>query len=103
MDEFQRQAFDILTSSRLAEAKQEISRYHVSMTPAHTLVAKACLGIILHLDKDITKDALQKFPLAPYAALHWADHARFEEVSQNVEDAIRILLDSNITPCFQTN
>ena len=86
---------EFLTSSRLVEANQEISRYHVSITPAHTLVAKACLGILLHLDKDITKDALQKFPLAPYAALHWADHSRFEEVSQNVDDAIRILLDSN--------
>ena len=49
---------EFLTSSRLAESKQEISRYHVSMTPAHTLVAKACLGILLHLDECVAKDAL---------------------------------------------
>jgi len=86
---------EFLTSSRLAEAKQDISRYHVSMTPAHTLVARACLGILLHLDKNVAKDALQKFPLAPYAALHWVDHARFEDVSRNIEDGMNILLDSS--------
>jgi len=86
---------EFLTSSRLAEAKQEISRYHVSMTPAHTIVAKACLGILLHLDKTVAKDALQKFPLASYAALHLVDHARFDGVSQNVEDGMNILLDSS--------
>jgi len=86
---------EFLTSSCLAEAKSEISRYHISMTPAHTLVAKACLGILLHLGKNTAKDALQKFPLAPYAALHWVDHARFEDVSQNVQDGMNILLNSS--------
>jgi hypothetical protein len=27
--------------------------YHVSMTPAHTLAGQTCLGILLHLDKDV--------------------------------------------------
>ena len=86
---------EFLTSSRLAETKQEISRHHVSMIPAHTIVAKACLGILLHLDNCVAKDALQKYPLSPYAALHWADHARFEGVSRNVEDGMNVLLDSS--------
>jgi len=86
---------EFLTTSRLAEANQEISRYHVSMTPSHTLVAKACLGMLLHLDENVAKDALQNFPLAPYAALLWVDHARFEGVSQNIEDGMNILLDSS--------
>ena len=86
---------EFLTSSRLAESKQDISRYQISMTPAHTLVAKACLGILLHLDESVVKDVLQKFPLAPYAALHWVDHARFEGVSRNVEDGMNLLLDSS--------
>jgi hypothetical protein len=79
------------------------------MTPAHTLVAKACLGILFHLNQDVpakaslgtllpmdenvVEDALQQFPLASYAALHWADHARFEGVSGNGEDGMNILLD----------
>jgi len=67
---------EFLTSSRFAEKRDIISRhYHVSMTPAHTLVVQACLGILLHLDKDVTRDSLTKFPLAEYAARHWVEHA----------------------------
>jgi hypothetical protein len=42
---------EFLTSARLAEASDILSRrYHISMTPAHTLMAQSCLGILLHLD-----------------------------------------------------
>ena len=45
---------EILTSERLAEANNIIlHRYHISMIHAHTLAARACLGILLHLDKDV--------------------------------------------------
>ncbi len=85
---------EFLTSTRLAESTDIISRrYYVSMTPAHTLVAQACLGILLHLDKDVTRDSLEDFPLAEYSAEHWADHARFEDVSRNVEDGMKQLFD----------
>jgi ankyrin repeat protein len=85
---------EFLTSTRLAEATDIISRrYHVSMIPAHTLVTQACLGILLHLDKDVTSDSLKDFPLAEYAAEHWVDHARFEDVSRNVEDGMKQLFD----------
>jgi ankyrin repeat protein len=87
---------EFLTSVRLAEATDVIPRhYHVSMTPAHTLAAQACLGILLHLDKKtiVTRDSLEKFPLAKYAAEHWVDHARFEDLSQNVEDGTKQLFD----------
>jgi hypothetical protein len=85
---------EFLTSTRLAEATDTISRrYHISMTPAHTLVAQACLGILLHLDKDVARDSLEDFPLAEYAAEHWVGHARFEDVSRNVEDGMKQLFD----------
>jgi hypothetical protein len=29
------------------------------MTPAHTIVAQACLGILLDLDENITRDGLE--------------------------------------------
>jgi hypothetical protein len=69
------------------------------MTPAHTLAAQACLGILLHLDKNVVdQDSLEKYPLVEYAAEHWADHARFEGVSENVEDGMKRLFDpSTIT------
>jgi len=62
---------EFLTSSRLAETTGTISRYHVSNTPAHTLITQACLGILLHLDETITSNRLKNFPLAEYAAQHW--------------------------------
>jgi hypothetical protein len=77
---------EFLTSTRFAEKHDIISRhYYIAITPAHTLVAQACLGILLHLDESVTKDSLEKFPLAEYAAQHWFEHARFEGVAQNVE------------------
>ena len=83
---------EFLMSTRLAKATDINSRrYHVSMTRAHTLVAQTCLGILLHLDKDVT--SLENFPLAEYAVEHWVDHTRFDGVSHNVEDGIKQLFD----------
>src|SRR6266853_1328608 len=85
---------EFLTSPRFADKCDTISqRYHVSMTPAHTLIAQACLGILLHLDKTITEDSLRKFPLAEYAAEHWFGHARVEGVSENAEEGMKQLFD----------
>ena len=85
---------EFLTSVRFAEKRSTISsRYHVSMTSAHTLVAKACLGILLDLDKDVTSDTLLEFPLAKYAAEHWFNHARFEGVSQHIKPGMLQMFD----------
>jgi ankyrin repeat protein len=84
---------EYLTSARLVKAKKSISRFHVSMTPAHTIVAQACLGVLLHLGKNITKDNLENFPLAEYAAGYWVYHTRFEDVSSKVQDGMKHLFD----------
>jgi hypothetical protein len=85
---------EFLTSTRFIEKRDTISRrYQVSMTPAHTLVAQACLGILLHLDEEVTKDSLAKFPLAEYAAEHWFVHARSEGVSENADEGMKRLFD----------
>ena len=84
---------EYLTSTRIAEAKGSVSRFHVSMTPAHTIVAQASLAVLLHLDENITKSSLEEFPLAEYAAEHWAGHARFEDVSRKIEDGMKRLFD----------
>jgi ankyrin repeat protein len=84
---------EYLTSKRLAETKDTISCFHVFMTPAHTVIAQACLGILLNLDENITTGSLRDFPLARYAAEHWVEHALFENVSSSVEDGIKRLFD----------
>jgi ankyrin repeat protein len=87
---------EFLTSSRFAQKCDTISRrYHVSMTPAHTVVAQVCLGILLHLDKNVTRESLTNFPLAEYAAKHWVEHARFEGVSENAEEGMKQLFDAS--------
>ena len=84
---------EYLTSARLAETRNTISRFHVSMTSAHTIVAQACLGVLLHLDENITKDDLKDFPLAKYAAEYWVGHARIENVLSKVQDEMERLFD----------
>lgn len=84
---------EYLMSTRLAEGGDIISRFHVSMTPAHTLVAQVCLGILLYLDESITCDSLKNFPLVKYAVRHWVDHALFTGVSVNTQDGMKRLFD----------
>ena len=87
---------EFLTSARLAESSDTLlRRYHITLARSHTLAATACLGLLLHLDKNITRGDLEKFPLAEYAAEHWVDHAHFEDVSQHVEDGMKRLFDPN--------
>ena len=84
---------EYLVSTRIAEAKKTVSRFHVSMTLAHTMVAQACLGTLLHLDESITETGVEKYPLAEYAAEHWIGHSKFEEVSVNIQDGMKRLFD----------
>jgi cytohesin len=85
---------EFLMSERLAETNDKLSRrYHISLTSAHTVVAQGCLGILLHLDGSVTEGGLEKFLLAEYAAEHWVDHVRFENVSANAEEGMKQLFD----------
>ena len=95
-------AQEYLTSARLAEAKDIISRFHLSTTHAHTVVAQACLGLLLHLDETITKDSLENYPLAKYAARNWEYHAwtRDSAVSSKVQDGMNRLFDPNKSQFF---
>ena len=73
---------EYLTSERLATSSGDVSRYHIDLEPAHTILAQACMGILLQSDDDIEEnDGRKRSPLAKYAAEHWVTHARFERVS----------------------
>jgi Ankyrin repeats (3 copies)/Ankyrin repeats (many copies) len=84
---------EFLMSTRLASAGDTISRYYVSTAPAHTLIAQACLAILLHLSENITSDTLKNFPLAEYAAEHWVGHIRSANVSENLQVEMKRLFD----------
>ena len=83
---------EFLTSDRLATSSLDISHLHILPEPAHTVIAKACLGILLRLE-DADADIEERSPLIEYAAGYWVDHARFEQVWKRVEDGIRRLFD----------
>ena len=85
---------EFLTSERLATAEKCLSYFHISPEPAHTILAHACLGVLLQFDDKINRNAIDHFPLAPYAARHWVDHAQFRNVSIHVQEAMERLFDS---------
>lgn len=75
---------EFLTSTRFGKRRDALSSYfHISITPAHDLLARACLGILLHLDESATENSLKNFPLAEYAARYWFEHARLGGMLQN--------------------
>ncbi|KAH9037373.1 hypothetical protein EDB83DRAFT_2228604 [Lactarius deliciosus] len=83
---------EYLTSPRLARSGGDVSRFHVVLEAAHTILAQACLGTLLRLDERV--DA-KGFPLVEYASRHWVDHARFEKVSSRIQDGMDDLFDTS--------
>ena len=85
---------EFLTSDRLAVAAEDISFHHIILEPAHTILAQACLGVLLSLDDSSRDASRQQFPLAEYVLQHWADHALFENVSLHIKDGKEDLFDA---------
>ena len=85
---------EFLTSPRLVASSSDVSRFHILMEPAHTIMARACLGTLLRSDNFFDEyNVNDRFPLARYAAEHWVTHAKFEDVSSHMREAIEILFD----------
>ena len=77
---------EFLTSDRLAEEYKDISQFHIKDEPAHTTLARACLGALLRLDDSLG--------LKEYASQHWVKHAQFGTVSSRIAIEMRPLFDS---------
>ena len=85
---------EFLTSSRIASSSADVSRFHILLEPAHTILAKACLGVLLRLGELVDKDNVkEKSPLTRYAAENWVDHAQFENVSSHIREGMEDLFD----------
>jgi len=82
-----------LTSSRLATPSNEVSSYHIDLEPAHTVLAQACLGVLLQAPDDVDGHTPEDHPLARYAAEHWITHAQFGEVLSRVQKGMEYLFD----------
>jgi ankyrin repeat protein len=92
---------EYLMSNRLLESNKDVSCYHIQLEPAHTILAQACLGVLLRLDDSVDRDSIQSFPLARYAAQYWVKHAQFGNVASRIEDGMDCLFDAD-KPHFST-
>lgn len=79
----------------------KISRYHIALEPAHTIMARLCLKVLLQLDENVDKTRLVKSPLALYAAQHWVDHAKFGNVASRIQGSMERLFNPK-KPHFRT-
>ena len=86
---------EYLTSDRLARSSGDVSRYHIVLEPAHTMLSQACLGILLRLDDRVNKDNVDDVPLVGYAARHLFEHARFENVASHILNAMEYFFDAD--------
>ena len=86
---------EYLTSDRLASSSGDVSRYHIVLEPAHTILAQACLGVLLRLDDHVNKYNVGDIPLARYAAQYLVEHAGFEKVASRIQDAMEYFFDAD--------
>jgi ankyrin repeat protein len=85
---------EYLTSTRLTTSKGDVSCYRVDLEPAHTILAQACMSVLLQPDDHAEENDVEKSsPLAKYAAEHWATHAQFQGVSSLLCKAMEYLFD----------
>ena len=85
---------EFLTSPRLATPSRDVSRYHIDLEPSHTVMAQACLGVLLRLDDSAEENGIGNSSyLVRYAAEHWVAHAQFQNVSSRVRNAMECLFD----------
>jgi ankyrin repeat protein len=92
---------EFLASPRLADSSTDVSRYHISLEPAHTILAQSSLCVLLRLPVGDHVHDEDGFPLAGYAARHWIDHARFGNVSSHIWKGMEQLFDP-VKPQFST-
>jgi hypothetical protein len=76
---------EYLTSARLAISSQDVLRYHIAIEPAHTILAQACVSVLLQLGDHDEQDSVENTPLAGYAAEYWVRHAQFEDVASRIK------------------
>jgi hypothetical protein len=83
---------EFLTSDRLRTSEVgNIRDYHIPLDAAHTILARACLVVLLQLDENVDRKRLRAFPLALYAAWHWVEHVRYDDVASRVQNAMEEL------------
>ena len=84
---------EFLTSNHLGSSTGHLTSYHILPSPAHTIFAQVCLGLLLYSSDPNHDQSVEVSPLADYAAQHWITHAQFEDVASRVMDGMKLLFD----------
>ncbi len=84
---------EFLLSDRLATSTKDISRYHIVLEDANTVIAQACLGVLLRDSVDQKDANADRVSLALYAARHWVTHAQVKNVASSIRDGIQYLFE----------
>ena len=82
---------EFLMSDRLASSSKNISDYHIALEKAHTVLAQACLVVLLSDPGD--SNGANRGYLAKYAAKHWTAHAQVPNVATQVKSGMERLFD----------
>ena len=92
---------ECLTSDRLQLSNVEnIRQYYISLEPAHAILARVCMTVLLQVVKKQNESDFGALPLGSYATEHWVRHARFRNVASRIEDSLAHLFDPGM-PYFK--
>ena len=86
---------EFLMSGRLSTSGEDISYCHILPGAAHASLARACLGVLLHLDDRVDRWRARDTPLAEYAAEHWVSHVQVANTSSHIMRMMETLFDSD--------
>ena len=85
---------EYMTSDRLQTSDiGYVCDYYIPLESANTLLARACMAVLLQLDEKVDREQVATFPLSDYASKHWLDHAKIENVQSQIEDDLKHLFD----------
>jgi ankyrin repeat protein len=83
---------EYMTSDRLQTSDiGHLCDYYIPLEPAHTVLTRACMAVLLQLDEKVDRERVATFPLGEYASEHWLDHAKFENVQSQIQDDLKHL------------
>ena len=83
---------EYLTSDRLQLSNVgSINQYYIPLEPAHAILARACVTVLLQVDEKQDEEGFRALPLGSYSMDNWARHARFGDVASQIEDLFAYL------------
>jgi len=87
---------EFLTSERLQTSTVgDIRQYHIPLEPAHTILARSCVTVLLQLIEKKDQERQRSLPLESYATENWVRHAKFEDVASRIQDSLADIFNPN--------